>query len=209
LPIRALFIRKMNKIGIFGGAFNPIHNGHLFVAKESLKVFGLRKIIFVPTGNPVFTKEDLLPKETRAYLVKIAIKDESYFEESLFEIDRDEPSYYIETLEQFEDSENDLFTIVGEDAFLFFHKWKSYQDIILKTNFIIAERFDDSFKTTKNYIEKNFPDFEKKIFFLPHPLYRISSTLIRERIKSNKHISYLVSEEVEREILNKKFYKNI
>ncbi|PIP49818.1 MAG: nicotinate-nicotinamide nucleotide adenylyltransferase, partial [Caldiserica bacterium CG23_combo_of_CG06-09_8_20_14_all_35_60] len=76
----------MGKLGIFGGAFNPIHIGHLFVAKEALKIFQLDKIIFIPTGNPVFQKEELLDKKDRAKLVNLSIKDEPCFEESLFEV---------------------------------------------------------------------------------------------------------------------------
>jgi len=198
----------MDKLGIFGGAFNPIHNGHLFVAKEAIKIFELRKIIFVPTGNPVFPKEDLLAKSDRAHLVKSAIEGEFSFQESFFEIERDAPSYFIDTLEQFINHENDIFTLLGEDAFIELHRWKSYEKIIRKVKFIIAERFEDSFRTTAKYIESKFPEFKDKIFFLSHPLYRISSTLIRERVKSNKHISYLVPESIEKEILDKQYYKN-
>ena len=198
----------MSKIGIFGGAFNPIHNGHMFVAEEALWIFQLNKIVFVPTGNPVFQKEDLLDKNERSKLVSLSIKDRPYFEESLFEVQRDAPSYFIDTLEQFLQPSNSLYTILGEDAFIYFHKWKSYEEIISRTNFIVAERFEDSFATTKKYIQTNFHEFIDKIFFLSHPLYRISSTLIRERIKSNKHISYLVPEIVEKEILDKRYYKN-
>ena len=197
----------MNKLGIFGGAFNPIHNGHLFVAKEAIKVFELKKVIFVPTGNPVFPKEDLLAKSIRANLVKLAIEGEPCFEESFFEIERNTLSYFIDTLEQFINPENEVFTLLGEDAFIELHRWKSYNEIIKKTKLIIAERFEDSFRTTGKYIESKFPEFKDKIFFLSHPLYRISSTLIRERVKSNKHISYLVPEGVEKEILDKKYYK--
>jgi nicotinate-nucleotide adenylyltransferase len=199
----------MGKLGIFGGAFNPIHIGHLFVAKEALKIFQLDKIIFIPTGNPVFQKEELLDKKDRAKLVNLSIKDEPCFEESLFEVNRDVPSYFINTLDQFINHYDDLYTILGEDTFILFHKWKSYREIISKTNFIIAERFEDSFTISKKYIQTYFPDFKEKIFFLSHPLYRISSTLIRERIKSNKYISYLVPKEIEMEILNKRYYKNI
>ncbi|MGB9694972.1 MAG: nicotinate-nucleotide adenylyltransferase [Caldisericaceae bacterium] len=197
----------MSKIGIFGGAFNPIHNGHLFIAKESLEIFGLDKVIFVPTGNPVFKKEDLLDKYVRANLVEIAIKDEPGFEISYFEINRDEPSYYIETLLFFRESFDDIYSIIGEDAFVFFHKWKNPQEILNNSKMIIAERFEDNFAGTKSYISEYFKQYEKNISFLTHPFYRVSSTVVRERIKQGKHIDYLVPDALKRIILSKGYYK--
>lgn len=197
----------MNKISILGGAFNPIHNGHLFIAKESIRTFGLEKVIFVPTGNPAFQKEDLLDKFDRAKLVEIAVNGEQSFEISLFEVEREVTSYYIDTLNYFLKKYSEVYTIMGEDSFLEFHRWKDYKEIVNKTRFIIAERFGDGFKRTSKYIEVHFRDYSEKFFFLPHPLFRISSTFIRERIKENKPISYLVPEGVEKEIVQKNYYK--
>jgi len=202
-----LSTKKTERIGIFGGAFNPIHNGHLFVAKESISKFSLSKIIFVPTGNPVFSKEDLLDKRERFALCKLAIRGEKSFEISDFEVKNEKPSYYIETLKHYKSENIEIFSILGEDAFIEFHRWKEYQEIFRNCYFIVAERFEDNFITTKAYINEKFSEYKNKIFFLPHPLYRVSSTLLRKRIKSGLNISYLLPKEVEKEILKNKFYK--
>lgn len=196
----------MSRIGIFGGAFNPIHNGHLFIAKESLRVFNLSKIFFVPTGNPVFPKEELLDKSVRANLVELSIKNEPEFAISYFEIDRSEPSYYIETLKFFRGFYEDVYSIIGEDAFISFHRWKEPYEIMKSSKIIIAERFDDGFSRTQKYIEENYKGYRKDIYFLSHPFYRISSTVVRERIKQNKHIDYLVPDSVKQIILSQKYY---
>jgi nicotinate-nucleotide adenylyltransferase len=199
----------MNKIGIFGGAFNPIHYGHLFIAKESLEVFGIQKIIFIPTGSPSFNKKDLLDKWIRLEFVKCAISNEEHFEIDNFEVKNPRISYFIYTLNHVKEKfpNREIFSIIGEDAFLQFHKWKSPLEILEKTNIIIAKRFSGNFEQTKQYISKNFKAFKNKIFFLDHPLYTISSTLIRERIKNGKSISYLVPECIEREIIKNAYYR--
>ncbi len=71
----------------------------------------------------------------------------------------------------------------------------------------VAERFEDNFITTKAYINEKFSEYKNKIFFLPHHIYRVSSTLLRKRIKSGLNINYLLPKEVEKEILKNKFYK--
>ncbi len=199
----------MNRIGIFGGAFNPIHYGHLFIANESLKKFNLEKVIFVPTGNPVFPKEDLLDKHIRFNFVEIAISGKVKFAISDFEIKRESPSYFINTLIYLKNRENceDCYSIIGEDAFLQFHKWKDYMKILELTKIIVAKRYDGDFEKTKFYVRKYFANFIDKIFFLKHPLYPISSTLIRERIKRKESITYLLPEEIERQIIINGYYR--
>ncbi|MEF3244696.1 MAG: nicotinate-nucleotide adenylyltransferase [Caldisericaceae bacterium] len=197
---------KKVKIGIYGGAFNPIHIGHLFVGKESIRLFNLDKVIFVPTGNPVFRKKDLLDKYIRAHLVEIAIEGETNFEISYFEIEKEGPSYYIDTLRNFIKDGVDIYTIIGEDAFLKITLWKDFKEILSNSNFIVAKRLSDNFATLKEFTNENLNDFTKKIFTLEHPLFPISSTLIRERLKTGLPISYLVPKPVENEILRHGYY---
>lgn len=201
----------MNKIGILGGAFNPIHFGHLFIAKEAMDLFSLKKIIFVPTGNPVFPKEDLLNKRVRAEFVKTAVFGEKQFELSLFEVERDAPSFFINTLKyfktHFKTEQNEIFVIIGEDAFLQFHRWRSPEEILNISSLIVAKRYEGNFEKTKNYVEEHFIAFKDKIHFLSHPLFPISSTLIRKRIKEGKSISYLLPKNVEEIIIKNGYYR--
>ncbi len=197
----------MNKIGILGGAFNPIHFGHLFIAKEAMDIFSLKKIIFVPTGNPVFPKEDLLNKHIRSDFVKTAVSEEKHFEVSLFEVERDIPSFFINTLKHFKTEQNEIFVIIGEDAFLQFHRWRLPEEILNISSLIVAKRYEGNFEKTKNYVEKRFSTFKSKIHFLPHPLFPISSTLIRKRIKEEKSISYLLPKKIEEIIVKNGYYR--
>ncbi|BAL81488.1 nicotinate-nucleotide adenylyltransferase [Caldisericum exile] len=197
------------RIALYGGAFNPIHVGHLFVAKEAINLFNLSKVIFIPTGNPVFAKKDLLDKYIRLNLVKMAIKDENHFEVSDFEVKSPEPSYYIETLKHFKQEGVEIFSIIGEDAFLKITLWKDYEEILRNSYFIVAKRLNDDFSTLREFISENLNGFKDKIFTLSHPLFCISSTLIRERVKNGLSITYLVPKEVELEILRNNYYKRL
>lgn len=197
------------RIGLYGGAYNPIHIGHLFVAKEAINLFNLEKVIFVPTGNPVFRKLDLLDKDIRLSLVKMAIKDEPRFEVSDFEVKRTEPSYYIDTLKHFKTDEVEIFSIIGEDAFLKITLWKDYEEILRNSYFIVAKRLNDDFSTLREFITENLNGFKDKIFTLSHPLFCVSSTLIRDRIKQGLSVSYLVPKEVELEIVRNGYYKRL
>lgn len=197
------------RIGLYGGAFNPIHIGHLFVAKEAIHLFNLEKVVFVPTGNPVFVKKDLLDKDIRLNLVKMAVKDEPLFEVSDFEVKRAEPSYYIDTLNHFKSENVEVFSIIGEDAFLKITLWKDYEEILRNSYFIIPKRLNDDFSTLREFIAENLNGFKERVFTLSHPLFCISSTLIRERIKQGLSVSYLLPKEVELEIIRNGYYKRL
>ncbi len=200
---------KKSRLGIFGGAFNPVHFGHLFIAKEAVRTFSLEKVIFVPTGNPVFKKEDLIDKTARAHLVELSLSEENNFELSLYEVEKDTPSFFIETLFYFKTvfPNKEFFSIIGEDAFLKFHLWKEPELILKNTNLIVAKRFYGNFETSKEYMFKYFRTFQDKIFFMDNLLFPISSTVIRRRIAEKKPISYLLPKSVEREIIKNGYYR--
>lgn len=207
---KVLFSKKTSKIAIFGGAFNPIHYGHLFIASEAISLFNFDKVIFVPTGNPnpAFKKEDLLDKGIRMNLCRIATEKYNVFEVSDYEVKKDTPSYYIETLLHFKKECESIWTILGEDAFQQIHRWKESFEIFKNTEFIIAERYEDNFRSTKNYIERNFKQYKGKIKFLKHPFFKVSSSFIRERIRNNLPINFLIPEKVEEEIIKNKYYQS-
>ncbi len=200
---------EKGSIGLFGGAFNPIHYGHLFIAKEAKRIFSLEKVIFVPTGTPAFYKENLLDKNIRAELVKMSVSNKKDFETSFYEINKNKISYFVETLNYFETiyPNKNFFLILGEDTFLKFHLWKNPEDILGRTKIIIAKRFEGNFLKSKNYSHEYFTKFINRFFFMDHPLFPISSTLVRKRIHNGEFISYLVPENVEREIVNNGYYK--
>lgn len=179
----------MKRIGIFGGTFNPVHMGHLAIAQIALESFDLDKVIFVPSRQPPHKNiEPLAPAKNRYKMVKMAIAGNDRFEISDVEIKRDGKSYTIDTLQYFQDifsAKTKMFFIVGGDAFTTLPKWKEIDRVLKLATFIVVNR--PGFETSGKMI---------KHLTVTKPGIDISSSYLRERIKSGKSVRYLVPEAV-------------
>lgn len=195
----------MKKKGIFGGTFDPIHNGHLHIAYEALYKLNLDKVIFIPSGNPPHkTDKVITDAEIRYKLVKDVIEYEQKFEVSDYELNNRSLSYTYKTLKHFneEHKETEWYFITGADCLMQLDSWKNINEVLSLCNFVVFKRSGYSMKEMleqKNRIEKKF---NKKIIFLDIPVIDISSTTIRDKIKNRENISYLVPERA-RYIVNK------
>jgi len=192
----------MEKIAILGGSFNPIHIGHLILANTVCEEFNLDKIIFVPCYiQPLKSNKDFASAEDRLAMIKFAIQNNPKFELSDIEIKRKGKSYTVDTLKYFKQKYDDLYFVIGADNIKDFHRWKE-PDTILKLAKLIV--------TNRGGIEQKIPQRlrGKKIFVCKIPDIEISSTLIRNNIRSNKSIKYLVPEKVEKYIIKNKLYTN-
>ncbi|MCR4433396.1 MAG: nicotinate-nucleotide adenylyltransferase [Caldiserica bacterium] len=194
----------MNRVGIIGGAFNPIHYGHLFAAEEARVTFKLDVVYFVPTGTSVWEKEEpLLDKEIRYQMVVIAIQDNPYFRVSREEIDRPGKSYTVLTLQKFKElfPASSLFFITGMDALLKFHKWRDPEEILELAELIAVSRPG----YTLNDVTRS--PLNSRIHVLKTIGVAISSREIRERVRKNLPIRYLLPPEVEAFIREKNLYR--
>lgn len=191
------------KIGIMGGTFNPIHYGHLVTAEEALAQFKLDKVVFVPSGHPPHKKDkEVLPPEERYLITAMAIASNPHFFISRIEIDRKGPSYAIDTVREFQKiygNEIEIFFITGADAIFEILTWRDAEMLYDMCKFIAATRPGyclEKFKKLHLLPEKG--DLTKKpvIYFMEVPALAISSTDIRERVRKNKPIRYLLPESV-------------
>ena len=117
----------MSKIGIMGGTFNPIHNGHLAIAEKAVQQFGLDMVFFVTSGNPPHKKEKkILDAQIRHKMVCMAIKNYSKFEPCDFEVNREDYSYTADTLQYLKKNQrkSELYLIIGADSLHNFPTWK-------------------------------------------------------------------------------------
>ena len=114
-----------SRIGLLGGTFNPIHFGHLEIAKAALNLLKLDKLIFIPAGNP-WQKDDFISFDHRLKMLKLAIKDMANVEISEIEKDEIKPSYTYQTLEELHSiyPESEFILLVGSDAIKSFGTWK-------------------------------------------------------------------------------------
>ncbi|MDA3885128.1 MAG: nicotinate (nicotinamide) nucleotide adenylyltransferase [Candidatus Delongbacteria bacterium] len=185
-----------NKIGIFGGSFDPIHTGHLIICNIIKEELNLDKIIFVPAfRSPHKAISKFTSPQVRLKMVELAIEDNKGFEISDFEISQGRSVYSIETIEHMKKkySEAELYFIIGADSFKDISKWKDPELIRDKVKLVIASR--DNLKVNEeDYLAKT-------------PNIEISSSMIRDRISKKLSIKYLVNSNVEHYIYKKSLYK--
>jgi len=211
-----LEVKKNMKIGIMGGTFNPIHYGHLVTAEEALSQFNLDRVIFIPTGQPPHkTTCKLASPEDRYMMTVMATASNSRFFVSRIEIERRGKSYTIDTLKELKFTYGESATfyfITGADAILEILTWKNPEEIIAMCKFIAATRPGYNLSRIEELKKKLFgsntnPQVTKEsIFIMEIPALAISSTDIRERIKTNRPIKYLLPESVCNYLLKNDLY---
>lgn len=186
------------KIGIYGGSFNPIHNGHILVAKYVLEKLKLDKLIIVPVGTPSHREIFQVEPEIRLKLVKSAFLNEKKVEISDIEIFSKEKNYTYDTLLKIRDIYRgaEFYEIIGEDSAENFTEWKEYKKILELSKVVILRR-----KGHRNKLQG------ENIIYLKSPYFQYSSTEIREMIVHGEDISNCVPKDVKELIEKKNLYK--
>jgi len=198
------------KIGLYFGSFNPIHIGHLAIANVMAENTDLTKAWFVVSPqNPFKPSKGLLHEFDRYDIVKAAIADNYKLEISDVEFHLTKPSYTIHTLvhlrERYPDKEFKV--IIGEDNLENFAKWKNHEEILTQFGLYVYPRPPESFGLARPHVTNSELARHPQVKMIDAPLLDISATYIRDCIKSNKSIRYLVPEVVEQMIRSKGFYK--
>ncbi len=192
-------VNKEKRIGILGGTFNPIHSGHLNLARGARRILSLDKIIFVPAYIPPHKKiENSISPKDRLSMITRAIRNEKNLMVSLYEIKRRRKSYSIDTLKYFKKkytSSAKLFFLIGADSLIGIHSWRHIDKALTLAQFVVCGRPD--------YSLKNCP---KRINKIDIPTKGISSTKIRTLLKRGKSIKGIVPAAVERYIRSKHLY---
>lgn len=196
------------KLGLIGGTFNPIHYGHLIISEYIRNNYNLDKVVFLPSGMPPHKLNNVAPSCHRKNMVELAIESNPFFKISLQEINREGRSYTVDTLKEFKDqySNDEIYFIIGADSLFELTTWKDFKTIAKLTNFIVGGRPGQSESDILKKMKELKDIYGFNIDYIKVPLVEISSTLIRENIKNNKSIKYLVSEKVEEYIYSNKLY---
>ena len=193
----------MKKVGLFFGSFNPIHIGHLIIANHIAEFSNLDEVWFVVTPhNPFKKKNTLLADNHRYQMVERAIYDYPKLKASKIEFGLPQPNYTINTLIHLNEKypKNKFNLIMGQDNLQSFHKWKNY-DVILENHDVYI--YPRIFKNKK----ETALEHHKKVHFVDAPIVEISSTFIRNCIKTNKNIKPLLSNEIWEYVDQMNFYK--
>lgn len=197
--------------GLFGGTFDPIHFGHLYIAQEALHRLRLDNILFMPSGNPPHkTTKNKTDANIRYELVKMAIKDEEKFVLSSYEIDNKGLSYTYKTLEYLKWKEPDTkwYFITGVDCLMELDLWKNVADIFKLSTLVVFNR--SGYKKEEILYQKKAVEekYNVEIIFLDINPVDISSTEIKNMLKEGRSVSHLLPLNVFNKIVELDLYKD-
>ncbi len=175
-------------LGILGGSFNPVHLGHLILAQEAKAALGLEKVLFIPCALPPHkSQEDLLDAAHRLKMVALAIEGDPSFEACDIEIRRGGVSYSVETLRALHQQmpSASFYFLIGSDALAGLSAWREIETLFRLCHFAVAER-------------PKFPlgPLPPGLLRFPMPEVAIASQEIRQRLRENRSVRYLVPEAV-------------
>lgn len=213
------------RVGIFGGTFNPVHFGHLRTAEEVRELLGFRRILFVPSCNPPLKIGGLVAAEYRYEMVRIAIRGNPYFDISDIECRRPGKSYTVETVAELGAiyPGDDLSLILGVDAFLELPAWYQPEKLLASTDFVIVSRpgyrfsdltsvldtdraaLDDLDTGRINRCRIGLPGGRTAVLLSVTPV-PMSATSIRALAGGGRSIRYLLPDAVESFIISKNLY---
>lgn len=202
----------LKRIGILGGTFNPVHNGHLAIAEAVRQQFGLGKIIFLPTAIPPHKPDtDLISARDRMLMLHLALQGHPEYKVSDVELKRGGKSYTVVTMQQLQEIYGpgaDIYLIIGADNLLEIAEWREIETLVQLCHFIIVTRPGFPLKKLEGenarWADKIIEKDKSNIIGLSVP---VSSSEIRKRVRQGKDIRKLVPEKVLNYIQRKGLYR--
>lgn len=188
----------MEKIGILGGTFDPLHIGHLIIAEEARLALDLTEVWFIPSYEQPHKTTARTSSFDRFKMVQCAIESNSNFTINDIELERQGPSYTIDTMRQLTEQHPDkkFYFIIGADMVEYLPYWKEIDELVHLVNFVGVNRPGYSMVTKYPILSINIPDIH------------LSSTLIRKRLMDGQSCRYLIPECVDTYIKEHKLYGN-
>lgn len=202
--------KKAERIGLLGGSFNPIHHGHLLLAKAAYEQEKLDQVLLIPCGMPYKKKlSGIAPAKERLHMTRLAAEAYPWLSASDMEVSRSGNTYTCDTLRLLrrEQPDSSFFFIMGADCLFSIEEWKNPQEIFKNCTLLASVRdvLDiDMLRQKQNELEKRYGAVIKLLSF---PQLPISSTLIRSRIREERSIRYLVPDAVRQYIEENHIYR--
>ena len=191
----------MNKLGLFGGSFDPIHNGHLHIARAFADELALDSVIFLPAGDPYHKNATSASAAQRLAMVEAAIESDSRFAASDVDMVRDGATYSVDTVQIFRQhfADAELWWLMGMDSLLQLHTWKNWRTFARLTHIAVAARSGQSL----NHAPRELQDWlgealhNGSLKILSAPLWDVSSSAIRQRVAAGESVGDEVPAAVE------------
>lgn len=187
----------IEKIGIFGGSFNPIHRGHIEMANLAIEKLNLDRLYLVPVGTPCHRcDKDFVNGQDRMAMIKLACLKNKKLYPCDYEINSEKVSYTYDTLLKIVERHPDslIYEIIGEDSAEYLTSWKNYKEMINLCKFVFFKR-------------KGYQSTTNGLLTIEAPLFDLSSTMIREKIKNNEPLKDYITPEVEEYIREHRLYR--
>ncbi len=213
---------KKSRIGIFGGTFDPVHNGHIAAARKLIGIHELDSLIFIPAALPPHKRQPLASFAHRVTMLELSLSHEKKTDVSLLEGERTTPSYTIDTIIDLKKrlGEQQFFLIIGADAFLDLHLWYRYQNLLTETNFIIMARPGFSFSSIQDQFKLLPGSFLQEdstnvwrhtsgryFYYVSDLAEKVSSTEIRHNLQAGLDVQQYLPPDVLAYIKKHKLYQ--
>jgi nicotinate-nucleotide adenylyltransferase len=202
-------IVSSTKIGVLGGTFDPIHNGHLGIADAACRELGLARVLFVPARDPWLKgRVDVMPSCDRVEMLKLAISGNPRYAISRVDLQREGPSYTVDTLSDLRrelGASAELYFILGMDAMGDLPEWREPDRIVQMCRLVVAKRPGVDIIDLKA-LEARLPGISGRVVVIDNDLYDINSTGIRRLVAAGRSISGLVPDAVARYIRENGLY---
>lgn len=202
-------MEKAKNIAIFGGAFNPIHKGHINLINEFDKIFRFDKILLVPTKTPPHkSKDEFVSAEHRMNMLKLVGDNYPKLTPCDIELNMDGVSYTINTLTALKEVYPDanFYLIIGSDMLFIFNKWYRYEDILERATVLLGAREKDELETLQK-IANELDKTGQKIKVIEHSVMSMSSTMVRNAIKQGSDVTQFLLPQVYDYIKQNKLYE--
>lgn len=202
-------IERCRRVGVLGGTFDPVHKGHLVLAEAARREFALDLVWFIPAAQPPHKLgEPVTPFAHRAAMLELALADRPAFAVNQMEQRRPGPSYSVDTLRELRQElgrDDELYFIIGSDAFVEITTWKNYPELFRYAHFLVAERPDSAPGHLNDQISRLPENFKHDpannrwshlhgafIYPLPVDAFLVSSTIIRRKVRAGEAITGLL-----------------
>ena len=199
----------MQRIGVIGGTFDPIHYGHLAAAEEARVRVNLEKVLFAVAGLPPHKlDEEVTPVEHRLAMVRLGISSNPDFELSRVDVDRSGPSYTVDTISILQEQwgqGTEMFFILGIDSLVEVPTWHQPERLIQLCHLVAVAR--PGFEVDMPQLEDSVPGISSRVEIIGMPEVDISSSDLQRRVREGLPIRYQVPEDVERYIREHRLYQ--
>ena len=190
----------MKIVGVLGGSFNPIHNGHLSIAKYAHEQMGIPEILIMPTASTYYKDDScLIPSEKRMDMIRLAISEneaEDYMKPSYLDINRGGITYTYDTINDLKKFYDKIYFIIGADSLMYIDKWKKADEFLPQCILLTALREGISDNEIKDKCDILVKSFGAKIILLDINMIMISSSEIRKRIRKGQSVNGMLPDSV-------------